>query len=186
MAAEFLGFTDVHHVRQPEDSELCFAAIVSAMTGAELDESHAVLRAAGLSEADGTTAPMGEERLVVAGSSLEITPFQSPFDGVEDVEGVLALIDEQFVAGRAVALLHKKNASPEDGRHHWTLLTGSTEQDGEMGAIHAIDPLSEHATYLGRHMIKGMIGQSLDYAGVYAYAMDTAPADGKEASVDSA
>lgn len=171
MAAEFNGYTDVQHVQQPEDSELCFASIVSAMTGAEIEAAHEALKAAGLSEDDGSTGPMGETVLEVEDSKLTITPFQSPFEGAEDPEGVLALIDEQFVAGRAVTLLYKKTPDPEDGRHHWTLFTGSFDLDDRKGAIHTIDPLEEAPKHLGRHVARDMIARSMDYAGVYAFAL---------------
>jgi hypothetical protein len=171
VAAEFVGYTEVQHVAQPPYSELCFAAIVSAMTGASLDESQEALVAEGLSKADGTTAPMGPAQLEVAGAELSITPFQSPFKGAKDPEGVMGLIKEQFVAGRAVALLYKKEASPEDGRHHWTLLTGYYDLDGEEGAVHVIDPKREQAEQFGRHTVIEMIKRSMDYAGVYAYAL---------------
>lgn len=177
MPARFVGYTDVQHVKQPEDSELCFASIVSSMTGAEIEDAQAALEGAELSQSDGSTPPMGEVSLHVGGTVLDIKPVQSPFEGAEDPKGALKLIDEQFAEGRAVGLLHKKNGDPNDERHHWTLLTGYCEVDDHKdGPIHIIDPLRSAGEYIGRNNVIEMIKNSMEYAGVYAYAMSTAPA----------
>lgn len=185
MAAEFVGYTDVHHVQQPEGSEQCFAAILSAVTGAQIHESQAALFQNGLVEDDGSTGLLfGPTELRVNEQVVTIEPIEH--DG-DDPETILGEIDEQFVAGRAVVMLYKKSAASADRQYHWSLLTGYTEHEGQKGAIHVIDPLREHATYLGRHVVRDMIGRSLPPAdsdrpleetarGVFIYGLSSAPA----------
>jgi len=177
MSVEFVGYKGARHVRQPVGSELCFAAIVASMSGADVTEAHQVLGEAELSEADGTTFPMGAAELAVAGSVIAIEPVKDPFDGAaDDPETVMAMMDEQFVAGRAVALLHKKNSNPDNTDCHWTLLVGYTLADGQKGAIRAMDPMQQHMNYFRHELVAGMIERSRSL-GFYAYALSVSRPD---------
>lgn len=186
----FRGYADVEYVAQPPNSEQCFAAIVSAVSGAALHESQAALYQGGFVTEDGGTGMFwAESEIEAGGTSVHITPLEAP----EDPEDVLALIDEQFDAGKAVALLHKKTGDIEDGSYHWILLTGSRSEDqGETlvnGAIHVMDPLSdpgaptpapgEEMRYVARERIADIIRQSTDFRegsraqGVFPHAIST-------------
>lgn len=166
----FIGAEGIKHVAQPLESELCFAAIISAVSGASVPEAHRALKDGKLSCEDGTTPPIvGNKKLEVAGSVVSIEPLEE----ADTPEGVMGLIDEQLIAARAVALLHKKNDTAGDKHHHWSLLTGyfQEENDGPKLAVRVIDPLRERHTFLRREEIAGMIGRSMDFRGVYAYAL---------------
>jgi hypothetical protein len=178
VAVEFVGYKDVQHVANPE---LPFAAIVSAVSGLSVSAIHKTLVAAGVSEENGKTGPLNKTKLEGKNSAVSIKPIK--LMGAKGPEGVLERIEEQFKSDKAVALLHKSNSNSEDDSYHWTLFTGYTLHDGEKGAIHTIDPALERATYLGRHMIRGMIKRSMPPAvddkdfsaetsvGVFAYAL---------------
>jgi hypothetical protein len=166
----FIGAEGIKHVAQPPESELCFAAIISAVSGASVLEAHRALMDSRLSEEDGKTNPfVGTKKLEVAGSMVSIDPLEE----ADTPESVMGLIDEQLIAARAVTLLHKKNNSPTDEHYHWSLLTGffQEENNGPKLAMRVIDPLREHHTFVRREQIAGMIGRSMDFMGVYAYAL---------------
>jgi hypothetical protein len=166
--------TGVEHVPQPDDSELCFAAIMSSVTGRSIEEAQFALVNTGLSAEDGTTAaPMRETELQIINSFVTITPFQTPVEGAETSDGVLDLMDEQFAEGRGVTLLHKKNDDPADERHHWTLFTGYDAAAGDGAPLRIIDPLAGKATYIRRQLVSRMIDRSLNYAGLYGYGVSS-------------
>jgi hypothetical protein len=181
MAAEFVGFTDVRHVQQPEDSELCFPALMSAVSEADLAEAHAALQAAELSGADGSTGLfMSEVRLELADTEASIEPIDLPVDPDE----ALRSMDDQFKTGRAVLLMYKKYPgkpeNPDNPDYHWIMLTGyaaGDEQHAPKEPIQVIDPLREETARLSRTVIKGLIIQSNDYEnggqGAYAYGLST-------------
>jgi hypothetical protein len=175
---EFIGNPDIPHVVQPPGSELCFAAIISAVSGASVPQAQEVLVARRLSSDKGTLPIIGEKRLEVGGSVVTIEPFQSPFgEGADNPQGAIELIDEQLVALRSVTLLYKKNNNPDDDQLHWTLLTGYLQNDGRKGSFHAMDPLRPRPSYYTRPMLASMIRRSMDFNGVFAYALSTTKPD---------
>lgn len=174
---KFVGDPEIQQVAQPQGTELCFASIVSAMTGSSVAEAHEVLVANDLSQTDGSTGPMGETRLEVAGSVLDIKPVIDPFSGIDKSETVIERIDEKLLAARAVALLYKKTDNSEDDRHHWALLTGYLQQDGQKGAMRVMDPLRPRIGYLRRRQLEDIIKRSMDFMGVYAYALSASRED---------
>lgn len=176
MAAEFIGFP-APHVPQPDGTELCFAAISSSMTGASVDEADRALAAAGLYNERDEIMPMGETSLELPGSVMAIEPVKNPFDGIEDTKAVLGLLDEQFVAGRAVAILYKKYRDTENNQYHWTLLTGYTLANGVKGGIRVMDPLRNRHLLMKRAQIADMIERSNRDLGFYAYALSVSQED---------
>jgi len=170
----FVGPQHIEQVPQPEGTELCFASIVAATTGANIDEADRALRAGELYDDKGQVVPMGEMRLALenARSVLDIDPVVDPFSG-DQSEVAMERIDEALVAARAVALLYKKTHNPKDEQHHWTLLTGYLEDDGQKGAYRVMDPLRPRISYLRRELVRDMIERSTGFMGVYAYALST-------------
>lgn len=186
------GYRNFQYVEQPPGSEQCFAAIVSAVSGAELHESQAALYQGGFVDEDGGTGMFWMETdLEVAGEHVEIVPLEAPAapEKAEEVQKFMELLDQQFAEGKAVALLYKKTGDIEDARYHWMLLTGSRSTDG---AIHVMDPLrdpeeqvepGEETRYVSRTLIADLVRQSTDYreasdgqikaAGIFPHAIST-------------
>lgn len=169
---KFIGCPEIEPVPLPEGTELSFASIVSAVTGATVDEAHRILVKEELSQEDGSTAPMGEERVAVGKSVLEIKPVLDPFSA-DTPETALERIDEQLVAVRAVALLYKKREGENDDQYHWALFTGYLHGDKGKGSYRIMDPLKKNIDYWTRDGAKKNIKQSIEFMGVYAYSLDT-------------
>lgn len=175
MSVEFIGYTNVQHAQQPKGSEQCFAAMVSAMTGAPVHEAQACLATNGLTREDGSVGMIpAPVRLDVAGvpDVLEVEPLETPGCAEETMQ----LMDKQFAAGRAIAFLHRKRWNPEEhpedtqtedtplgSDYHWVLFTGYTEIDGKKGRIHTIDPLEDEAERWRRTTVLDIIKRSNDY-----------------------
>jgi hypothetical protein len=170
VAAEFEGRTDIRQVRQPEGSEWCFAAIVSAVTKHQpIDEVHQALVADGISTADGNTLSPPEDREVqLAGDKiLKLEPFVG-----FNTEALMTAINERFKARKAVALLHKKNDDELDDRNHWTLLTGRYHIDGETQLVFLMDPLQRRREAVEPSEVADMIERTIDFnGGAYACAL---------------
>lgn len=193
MSAEFIGFTQVEatDVWQPPQSEKCLATLLKKLSDVSLAEAHEALRIRNLSEHDGSTAPfMKAQEIELGGLIVSVNPFQTPLIETASPQIVLDRMDEQFEDDKAVLLLHKKNGDPDDNRHHFILLTGYVLLDGARNRdplkrepVHAIDTLEEQASYMSRREIAEKIKHSMDFAGVYAYAVSTdanpAPAGGQ-------
>lgn len=166
MAAEFVGYTDVRHVQQPEGSEQSYAAIVSAVSGAPIHAAQASLYRAGMVEDNGSVG------VITARTRLEVPRISSiveidPMAQAEEPEEVLRLIDGQFESGRAVTFRHRRALDPEESsetKQHWVLFTGYPVTDGAPGPIHTINPLYEEAGYTTRSAIIEIIKRSNDYA----------------------
>jgi hypothetical protein len=175
-SVEFRGYTNVEYVEQPPGSEQCFAAIISGVSGVPIHESQAALYDSNLVDENGGVGGLFmETSLQVGTNEVAITPLEAA-DGPETV---LDQIDEQLNTGKAVALLYKKTANPEDGRYHWILLTGYHEVESEKGAFLVMDPLRDSELdpvpvseeipdtlgmrYVARQRIIDFVRQSTDY-----------------------
>lgn len=173
--AEFVGNPNIPHVQQPAGSEQCFVAIVAAVTGGEVEPAQTALQAAAIVGEDGSAAPIVGRKVVEVGDKqLTIEPVFGAFDEAEGPEDVIGLIDEQFVAARAVALLYKKTDGPST--YHWTLLTGNFQDDaGETIATEVMDPLRDRKESFVPRRVARMIERSLEDMGVFAYAISSEP-----------
>ncbi len=164
MTTRFEGQSGIVHVPQPEGSELCFAAIVSAVSHCPIDQADSALRLSGISEADGTTpAPSEEQELTFDQSNIMITirPFMST-----ETDRFIALINQRFAAKQAVAVLHKTVDDPDDIRHHWTLFTGHhLDEAGQTKKYGAMDPLKDSRTYPKPPEVEALIKRTIEYNG---------------------
>lgn len=176
--AEFVGNADVHQVLLQPGSNRNLAAIISAVSGHEVDEAHAALVDAELSEADGLSYPMPGVELEVGDTPVTITPLHSPFgERADDPESVMSLIDAGHEAGKAVAILHKASGDPENPAYHWLLLTGHYDghheaEGSEKGAYHVMDPAEERVGHMGRSAALDMIGRSMQHMDVYVCTVE--------------
>jgi hypothetical protein len=178
---DFVGFTDVQHVAD----ERPFAGIICAVSGLSADAIHETMVKAGLSSKNGSTDPRHIGRMKLQGhggnGSVLIEPLG--LNGGTGPEEILEQIDEEFVAGRAVAVAHRLNSNPRSRKRHWTLFTGYYKHDDGKGVIHAIDPSRNHANYFSSHIVRNIIERSVDAAGVHVYTLTPKPAKPKLAVI---
>jgi hypothetical protein len=167
--AEFVGKRGVEHVRQPEGSEQCFAAIVASVTRLDLNTAHEALTSHEISEANGTTGvPLPEIEVPVGNRTLSISPLGS----MTSAPKLLARINERWESGDAIALLYKKVEDESDERHHWALLTGKYQSAGIIVAVQAMDPLKENLELIKPGEVIERIDRTIEYGGgVFAYAL---------------
>lgn len=172
----FVGNPTLSQVRQPEGSELCFAALSASVSGEALSDVDQALRQAFLSEADGSTSPpFGDKRVVLgdSGKTLSIEVVQGYDQEASDVEGVIKNIDAKLREGTPVALLFNKTDDPEIARLHWVLLTGYTyARDSDIiEGVSIMDPEREDKYLANPLEVVEMIDRSMGTTGVFAYAM---------------
>lgn len=168
MSLEFYGKTDIPHVKQPAGSELCFAAMVSAVTGSTIEEANDALIDADLLNEDGTTSPpMGAERLHLAGKAVTIEPIVTPFDeNPGDSAQVLSKIQDSLTLGRPTALLFKKDVALPD--HHWVLFSSYAADGDEIISLRMMDSLRDNTISVTPRRVETMIDRSIDHLGVFA------------------
>lgn len=177
MVAELTGLPDVEHVSRPEGTEQDFAAIMAAVSGHGVAETHEALIDAWLSLRNGFTAPIRERTtLKVVDSVVVIDPLELPSgEDEKDPARVLELMDEQFIAQRAVALHHKQNVPRHDNAYQWTLFNGygkTNSRGGKERRIRTINPHLAFIMYTYTDQLAPMIGRSLRHAnGLQAYAL---------------
>ncbi|MEK7059533.1 MAG: hypothetical protein AAB971_02125 [Patescibacteria group bacterium] len=159
---EFIGQSGIKHVSQPADSELCFAAIVSAVDGGSpVQGIHQALVESGISAEDGSTAPPPETTDVVLPGETVVT--LEPFMGF-DKSGLMEEIGKRFADGKAVALLHKKNDNETDDRHHWILLAGQYV-GGKETRVSIGDPLKASGDVVNSSEISDKISRTVEFSG---------------------
>lgn len=163
MASEFVGLQGIRQVRQPEGTEWCFAAIVSAMAHQQpIDQVHQALFDGDISDVDGTTSCPPEDREVelADGEMLKLEPFVG-----FTTESLMTAINERLETRKAVALLHKKNDNELDDRNHWTLLTGRYHIEGETQLVFLMDPLKRRRESVEPSKVADMIERTIEFAG---------------------
>jgi hypothetical protein len=176
MHDRFVGNPNIPQVRQPEGSELCFAAISSAVSGEDIQSVHMALQAAYLSEEDGSTAPpfdFNKEVILENGKVMKLQMVKGYETGEEDTGGVIREIDEKLQAGMPVALLYKKS-DEQGGNMHWVLLTGYTpgQRADSVNAVEIMDPLNTTKVWAEPLEVLAMIDRSIQADGVFAYSLE--------------
>lgn len=172
---EFIGRTDIKHIAQPEDSDLCFATIATTLTGGDIEGAHRGLVRSNLSQEDGlTVAPMQAVAVALEGVELKVDPIVTPLEFEISSDEVMQRIYEQFDQKNPVALMHKKNTKPDDNEYHWSLLVGREVSQKATEYITVMDSMQPAMAQLRPEMIEDLIDRSLNYAGVGACALSTA------------
>lgn len=170
MTTEFAGQPGIKHVRQPEDSELCFAAIVSALDNQRsVEQVHEALVDSGISTADGSTANPGEAQTIQLAADTKLAV--EPFVGIS-TERFITAINERLQDRKPVALLHKKNDDELDNRLHWSLIAGRYHTDGETELAVLMDPLQSENAYVDSSEVTDMVERTVEFfGGVWACAL---------------
>ena len=178
MHERFIGNPDLGQVRQPEGSELCFAALSASVSREALGDVDQALQVAFVSETDGSTPPPFAARTEVAlgqsGKTLVVEAIQGYEQEASDVEGVISNIDASLRQNTPVALLFNKTDDPEVARMHWVLLTGYTyarDTDIVEGVL-IMDPEREDKYLANPVEVVEMIDRSMGTTGVFAYALN--------------
>lgn len=177
MAAEFIGCVEIQQVDPPKNSTLSFPVVLSAITGADIYEAHRALESAGISYADGSTPLIQEATtLKVARSLVDIRPIGINEGGdPDDAEAIMAMMDEEFEAGRTVTLSQPSPAVTGNSQPHWLLMTGYRKLDGKKDSIHTLDPSHRGFHYMGRHLTRAMLEGTVPAEASRAYALNVRP-----------
>jgi len=173
MSVEVAGLFDIMHVRQPEGSEKCFAAIVASVADLDIDTAHDALTKSQLSGPDGSTPPILLSKKISLGevSTLSIEPLVKPADRLDDAASALSVICDEIDVKNPVALLHKKTEDPADGRHHWMLITSRIFDMDTTHLVGVMDPLKSDREFYKAPDIEDIVDRSLKYAGISACAL---------------
>ncbi len=181
-----------------KDSEQCYAAMVSAVSGVPIHAAQAALYGSGRVQEDGSVGiRLSSTRLEMPDTVSPVSVVEiDPLEQVEDPQEILRLMDVAFKAGRAVTFLHRKvldeqeileeaSRDPEENsgvKYHWMLFTGYPVIHGKPGPVHTINPLREEAGYTSRSAIIDIINRSNDYEtggqGVFLEAISNGLASG--------
>jgi len=170
MATEFAGQPGIKHVKQPEGSELCFAAIVSALDNQRpIEQVHEVLVDGGISTTDGSTSNPGEAQTIQLAADTKLAV--EPFVGIS-TERFITAINERLQDRKPVALLHKKNDDELDDRLHWSLIAGRYHIDGETELAVIMDPMRPENAYVDPPEVTYMVERTVEFfGGVWACAL---------------
>lgn len=173
MSSEFIGPYDPRHVRQPEGSEKCFAAIVASVADLDIDTAHQALTKSELSEPDGSTKPilLPTKLPLCEASTLSIEPLVKPTSSLKNTASSLSVIYDEIDVKHPVALLHKKTDDPADNRHHWILLTSRDFEHDKSYMVGVMDPLDTRSALCPARRIENLVSRSINYAGISACAL---------------
>jgi hypothetical protein len=179
MAIKFTGPEGLQHVKQPTDTELCFAAVVAAVVGTTVEAAHYAMVRGDISDPDGTTlAPFSAKQVPIDETGLlHIEPVQTPMEGAEDTAGAIELIERQLQARKAVALLALHQKLGGEDFYHWTLLAGLSEDETTkaVASIRVMNPLADRMTEEPIEDFTRFIDRSMPFPGVCAYVIEFQP-----------
>ncbi len=166
---EFIGYPD--RCRHIEDAERPLAALVASISDLSVEALQHSLEAGGIPEPDKKLRKMrfeGRDETVI------FEPVR--LAGAMGINGIFDRIKDQFIEGDAVALYHTTGQT-EGSPYTWTLLLGYMLDDDAEGAVQAMDPRSEHATWNAPHKMREIIRNSTAEGtqGIYAFAVNTEP-----------
>jgi hypothetical protein len=170
MATRYVGQTGIKQLQQPGGSELSFAAIIAAVASEHIHSAHEALVKSGISSAAGRSfVPRGQTELTIGNAMVTTKSYIC-----SEAALLLEAIKYKHNANQTVALLQKENSDPADPHHHWSLVAGHYENEGQIMLFSLMDPHQAQRTYVDPAELSAQVDQTIAYnGGIYVTALYT-------------